>query len=80
MTRRALFSLPATMLAQVRDTPYNRMALAANDFDRQYRAWAERVNIKHGQTLDAQAVDAWEPLPALFRRLEHLWMEWVRRL
>jgi hypothetical protein len=80
MTRRALFSLPATMLAQVHDTPYNRMALAANDFDRQYRAWAEQVNVNRGQALNAKSVDAWEPLPALFRRLEHLWMEWVRKV
>jgi hypothetical protein len=80
MTRRALFSLPATMLAQVRDTPYNRMALAANKFDEQHRIWAAQLNVKRGETLDAQAVAEWEPLPKMWRDLEHLWMEWVRKV
>jgi hypothetical protein len=80
MTRRALFLLPLSALAEVRDTPYNRMALAANKFDEQHRIWAERLNVTHGQTLDARAVEAWEPLPKLWRDVEHLWAEWVRRI
>ncbi len=74
MTRRLLLMVP---LAAVVDSPRNRLCIAGNVFDGQYAKWATAMNAKR-DTLDVNAVEAFEPLPGLWRKVEDLWRAWLK--
>lgn len=81
MSRRAaimlLFALPAG--AQP-DTAKNRTAAAGNAFHAMWVRWTQAFNrIKVG-TIDAAEVEAYQPMPAQFRKFEHSRTDWIRGL
>lgn len=79
MTRRVFLAVPVIGAAAVPDTPRNRLVGAANQFNSQYAAWAAKMNAKVG-TLDVGAVEAFQPLPGLWRKVEQAFTGWVRGL
>lgn len=74
MTRRLLLMLP---LAAVIDSPRNRLCAAGNDFNAGFAKWATAMNVKR-DTVDMGAVEAFEPLPNLWRKVEGLWRAWLK--
>lgn len=80
MNRRKFLMLPAAAVApEVPDTPRNRVCLAANTFQEQFRAWAEKMNATNRPgILPADAVEACAPLPGLWRKFEHCWNDWLK--
>ena len=76
MTRRRLLALLATPLLAQPDTPRNRLGNAANEFNVGFAAWATAMNA-HRDTLDVGAIEAWEPLPAAWRKVERQWQAWL---
>lgn len=78
MTRRSFFMLPVvTAVAAVPDTPRNRLVIGANEFNGQFAAWATAMNDRP-ETLNVHAIEAWEHLPALWRKVESLWSAWLK--
>lgn len=76
LTRRIIFAMPLIAFAQP-DTPRNRLAAAGNEFQAGFDRWATAMNAKPG-TVNMAAVEAFEPLGGLWRKVEHLWREWLR--
>lgn len=57
----------------------NELAEAANAFHRPYATWAERMNAPHSPgVLQADAVEAFQSLPGLWRKVEDKFRGWVR--
>lgn len=79
MNRRAfLAAIAAAQLARAEESPRNQLCAAANDFHAPYAAWAGRMNSGHPGTIPADAVEAFQPLPALWRQVERKFRTWIR--
>ncbi len=77
MTRRFfLFALPL-VASEPPKTPRNELAWAHNDFSKQDKLWADRMNAKV-ETVDAKAVELFQSLPELWRQVEKRFKTWVR--
>lgn len=84
MTRRGFLLLPWAAVAQddeqkPPDTPYNRVANAANPFHRQYIKWANTWNSSSPGLLNAREIQEFEPLHGLWRKVEQAHREWVKK-
>ena len=82
MTRRTLLALFPGIAAAggVPVSPRNSLCTAANEFHAPYATWAETMNVasKSPHVIPADAIEAFEPLPNLWRRVEHAYRAWVR--
>lgn len=79
MTRRA-FLLTAAALPLIAAEPSSRdqLCTTANEFHAPYANWARRMNSGRPGTIPADAVEAFGPLPNLWRRVERKFRTWVR--
>lgn len=79
--RRFLLAIVAPLAAAAApNVARNGFCEAANTFHNGYLAWAGRMNTSQDrpQIVDAGAVNAFEPLPGLWRKVEGKFRTWVR--
>lgn len=80
MTRRLfLLSAPAAIAGTPRSLR-NALCDAGNAFHEPYVEWAQRMNASKDkpETIPADALQAFDPLPKLWRDVEHKFRTWIR--
>jgi hypothetical protein len=56
----------------------DEVAIAANAHSARYASWLNAMSAHWAPgTVDARVVEAWDPLPELWRRLEKAWRNWM---
>lgn len=80
MCRRSflLAVLASPLFAAAEESPRNQLCTSANEFHQPYATWAARMNAGRPGTIPADAIEAFQPLPALWRRVEHNFRTWLR--
>jgi hypothetical protein len=78
VTRRAWFLVLAGVPLAARPSLRDEVAIAGNAHSVQYAEWTKAMNAHRAPgTVDARVVEAWGPLPELWRRLEKAWRHWM---
>lgn len=74
--RRAFFLLFLGARSGVASAP-PKLADPANRFATQLKVWADQINRTPPGGVNYKAVEAWEPLPKMWRELEKAWRVWL---
>jgi len=82
MTRRLFLLSPAAAIAAERVSTSklrNDFCTSANEFHGPYAHWADVMNeSKEADVISAKAIEAWDPLPQAWRRVEHACKNWLQ--
>jgi len=80
MTRRIfLAAITAAPLLEAEASPRNQLCESANEFHQPYSLWADKMNAAQSNpyTVPADAIEAFQPLPQLWRKVERKFRTWV---
>lgn len=60
------------------DTPHNNVAVKGNEFTAEYKVWADAFNATPPNGISLPAVNSFERMKKLFRKLERNWSAYIK--